>query len=122
MRVGDPKEEEHQDDLKHAGAGWRSRRYVSPHWLAAQAQAPFAPTASLRILSPENPWRPNSDGHRFYSALLAADLTNATIQTAIDIGAPLGLRYSVQDHLRWLFTWGPYIEIDGKRSAHWSQL
>jgi len=97
-------------------------RYISPHWLAAQALPPFPPTATLRIMSPDNPWRPDSDGHRLYSKLLAADLTNATVQTAIDIGTLLGLSYSVQDHLRWLFTWGPYIEIDGKRSAHWSEL
>lgn len=83
------------------------------HIQAYKAQASFAPTATLELISGTNPWRRNTLGHDFYVKVLG----NApkTVADALAIGAKAGLKArDVQGHLRWLYTWGgSYIRIAG---------
>jgi hypothetical protein len=84
------------------------------HYTAYRAQSAFAPTATLKLISGSNPWRPNTPGHTFYTAVLSK--APATVSAALELGAKVGFKASAsQAHLRWLYTWGgSYVQIDGK--------
>jgi hypothetical protein len=84
------------------------------HYSAYRAQPRFAVEATMRLISGTNPWRPNTPGHRFYTAVLAKN--PATVAAAIALGKDAGFKArEVQDHLRWVYTWGgSYVEIGGK--------
>jgi hypothetical protein len=84
------------------------------HYVAYRNQAPFALEASLKLISGTNPWRPNTPGTRFYTAVLAKN--PATVAAAIALGKDAGFKArEVQNHLRWLYTWGgSYVEVGGK--------
>lgn len=84
------------------------------HYLAYKAQAAFAGSDTLAIVAgTNNPWRPGTPGHAFYSAVLSQ--APATVADAIALGAKAGFKASaVQGHLRWLFTWGgAYLAVNG---------
>lgn len=97
--------------------GEQGSRKTGGHYNAYRATPVFAPTATLRLVSAVNPWRPMSPGHAFYTAVLANN--PATVSDAIALGAKAGLKArEVQNHLRWLYTWGgAYLEVDGKLFA-----
>jgi hypothetical protein len=84
------------------------------HYVAYRAQGAFALDASLKLISGSNPWRPNTPGFRFYTAVLAK--SPATVGAAVTLGKDAGFKpREVQNHLRWLYTWGgSYVEIGGK--------
>jgi hypothetical protein len=86
------------------------------HYVAYKAQPIFAPTATLELISGTNPWRHNTPGFDFYTMVLAQK--PATVQKAIELGAASKRKFTgpeVQNHLRWLYTWGgSYIRIGGK--------
>jgi hypothetical protein len=84
------------------------------HYNAYRACPPFAPTATLELISGSNPWRPATPGHSFYTQVLAQK--PATIGKALELGAKAGFKVGeVQGHLRWLYTWGgSYIKIGGQ--------
>jgi hypothetical protein len=94
--------------------GQQGTKIHGGHVDAYRACPPFAPTASLELISGSNPWRPTSPGHSFYTQVLAHK--PATIGKALELGAKAGFKVGeVQGHLRWLFTWGgSYIKVDGK--------
>lgn len=81
------------------------------HVKAWRNQPSFAVTAKLSLVSPVNPWRPGTPGHKFWPVLQEAK----TVQQAIDNAAKIGLTArQVQGHLRWLYTWGgAYLQVDG---------
>ena len=87
------------------------------HYLAYKAQSNFAPTAMLTFAPGfVNWWRPTCPGGKFFAAVLAPALGNGlTVQQAIDGGnATLGLKpQAVQQHLKWLYTWGNGLAVDG---------
>jgi hypothetical protein len=96
--------------------GAQGSRKPGGHYQAYKAQPAFAPTATLRLISGSNPWRPNCPGYDFYVQVLSQ--SPATVQAAIDMAAKAKTPQKaaeVQKHLRWLYTWGgSYLEVDGK--------
>ena len=97
------------------------------HHLAFVGCASFDPKATLKLVSPNNPWRPGTLGDQFYNAVLSK--APATVAAAIELGAkaktpsyPGGIpakgQNGVMAHLRWLYTWGgAYLEVGGKLYA-----
>jgi hypothetical protein len=99
--------------------GKRDLRDCSGHYQAYKAQPAFALDATIKLVSPTNPWRgppKRCPGWHFYKKLLSK--APATVGATIELGAKAGIKAAeVQKHLRWLYTWewgGPYIEIDGQ--------
>jgi hypothetical protein len=86
------------------------------HWDAFQAQAAFAASDKLKLVSNLNPWRAAA-AHRFYTLVLAK--APATVGEALASAAKQGIKATeAQRHLRWLFTWpaaqqGPYLSVNG---------
>lgn len=91
----------------------RGSQKVNDHVIAWRACKHFPLNAKLEILSPVNPWRDNSPGGAFYAKVLTA--RPATIADAIHLS---GMKPGpAQGHLRWLYTWGDYIAINGARHS-----
>jgi hypothetical protein len=64
--------------------------------------------------SDKNPWKENTGGYPCYALILAK--RPGTIGAALDLAAAAGWRRKqAYDHLRWLYTWGDYIAVHGKR-------
>jgi hypothetical protein len=89
------------------------RHQTTQHYLDFKAVS-FPETATLEYRSDKNPWRANIGGHPFYALILAK--CPATTGAALDLAEAAGWRRKqAYDHLRWLYTWGDYIAVDGKR-------
>jgi hypothetical protein len=100
---------------------------TSQHHDDWKAQPDLAPTATIRLLTTDNIWAikgragKNGRGYQFFVKVLAKG--PKTVQEAIDLGKKIGLTPGqVQEHLRWLYTWGPYMEIDGRLWQRQPQL
>jgi hypothetical protein len=64
----------------------------------------------------DNFWKSETHGHRFFAEVLAKKPT--TVQAAIDKAASLKEPFTasqVQGHVRWAYTMGGVLEIDGNR-------
>lgn len=87
------------------------------HYVAYKAQPKFDLESSIKLVSSVNPWRPGTPGHVFYSKVLAQN--PGSVAKAVALGETAGFKArEVQNHLRWLFTWGgSYVEIGGKLYA-----
>jgi hypothetical protein len=91
------------------------RHQTTQHYLDFKSVA-FPETATLKYRSDRNPWKENTGGHPFYALILKE--RPGTIGEALDLAEAAGWgRKQAYDHLRWLYTWGDYIAIDGKRWA-----
>jgi hypothetical protein len=89
-------------------------RTAKEHVDAWRAQPLFPREAAIRFLSDVNPWGANVPGREFYKTVLAK--RPATVGEMLDLAAVAGWRaVQAQGHLRWLYTRGDYVEIDGKR-------
>lgn len=85
------------------------------HVVAFRRCKPFDPRSSVRVISTHNPWRPNSRAWNLFEQVLRVK-TNTTIGGILEDAEAIGYyRADVMRHLRWLFTWGDFIEIDGMR-------
>jgi hypothetical protein len=73
----------------------------------------FSLEASLELISGSNPWRPGTPGSNFWSQVLSKN--PATVAAAVAMGKDAGFKArEVQNHLRWLYTWGgSYVRIGG---------
>jgi hypothetical protein len=88
------------------------RHQTTQHYLDFKAVS-LPETATLEYLSDRNPWNMNTGGHPFYALILEKRPT--TIGGALDLSVAAGWKKKqAYDHLRWLYTWGDYIAIDGK--------
>jgi hypothetical protein len=88
------------------------KHQTTQHYLDFKA-ASLPDTATLEYRSDRNPWSTNTGGHPFYALILAKRPT--TIGAALDLAAAAGWRRKqAYDHLRWLYTWGDYIAVDGE--------
>lgn len=76
---------------------------------------PFDTNATVRVLSTHNPWRPNAFGRNFFEAAIRGKGTTTVEQIYRDAEAIGYFRTDVARLLRWLYTWGDFVEIDGKR-------
>jgi hypothetical protein len=85
-----------------------------PHTAAWRAHKAFPLGATITMLTNTPRWRPGSRGADFYAKVLSQG--PATVGDAIVLGKKFG--YSpgrVQSFLRFLYTWGDQVEIDGQR-------
>src|SRR5262245_10635588 len=82
-----------------------------------QCKAGFAPTSTLALIAGTgNPWRVNSEGHDFYTLVLATGPKTGAAAYAMAEKA-MGIKPGrVRQHLAWLYTDnGAYMTVDGKR-------
>ena len=84
-------------------------------------QPPFAPSDTLTLMTDENPWGSNANtpGSRFFEVVMRQ--RPATVGDAIaisqqhDKGRAKEERIGgAQGHLRWLYTWGPFLMVNGQ--------
>ena len=76
---------------------------------------PFPLDAKVKIISTHNPWRLDGYGYRFYEQVLRGK-SSTTIGGILDDAHAIGFyKADVMRHLRWLYTWGDFLEINGER-------
>jgi hypothetical protein len=85
------------------------------HVIAFRRCKPFELNATVRIISTHNPWRPHSRAWNLFEYVLRMK-TTTTIRGILDDAEAIGYyRADTMRHLRWLYTWGDFIEINGQR-------
>jgi hypothetical protein len=85
------------------------------HATAFRRCKPFDLSASVRVISTHNPWRPNSRAYNLFEQVLRVK-TTTTIAGILEDAEAIGYyRADVMRHLRWLYTWGDFIENNGVR-------
>lgn len=85
------------------------------HVIAWKKQKNFDLSDSVRVISTHNPWRPNALGWNLFEQVLRVK-ASTTIGQIIEDAEAIGYdRFDTMRHLRWLYTWGDFIEINGKR-------
>lgn len=85
------------------------------HKIAWRRCKNFELSATVRVLSSHNPWRPNSLGYPLFEQVLRVKPIT-TIGEILDDAQKIGYyREHAMAHLRWLYTWGDFIEINGQR-------
>jgi hypothetical protein len=80
-----------------------------------KAQRDFDLGASIEFVADDNPWQLDTDGHRFGDVMLSvrpARVAGVIELSRIAFHPPL--KYPVQGHLRWWYTLGEFIKIDGR--------
>jgi hypothetical protein len=84
------------------------------HFRAWRLQKNFPLDASIEMLTNTPRWRPGGEGHDFW--MRAMSKGPKTVAEAIALGKAIGLSAGiVQQHLRWLYTWGDQVRIGGHR-------
>lgn len=87
-------------DIKHKIA-WRKCRYFEMH-------------EPVRLISSHNPWRPTGFAFNMWAVLKARPVT--TIGQILKDAEAIGYyRAAAMQHLKWLYTWGDFLEISGQR-------
>lgn len=75
----------------------------------------FSLEAPARVISSHNPWRRGSRAWSLFEHVLRKK-TTWTVGEIIAEAQAIGYNpYNAMSHLRWLYTWGDFIEIDGQR-------
>jgi hypothetical protein len=90
------------------------------HTQAWRAHKRFPNTATVNMLVNQPRWRPASRGADFWAKVLGpcTDFGSkpTTVQELVDAAAKVGLKaHRVHSMLRYLYTWGDQVEINGKR-------
>lgn len=86
------------------------------HKLAWKRQENFDLDATVRIISSHNPWRPNAYGYRFFEIVLRPKPITTVREILADAANLIGYQSTdVMSKLKWLYTWGDFIEVDGQR-------
>jgi hypothetical protein len=85
------------------------------HKIAFRNQGNFALTDTVHVISTHNPWRPKSRAWNLFEFVLRPKLVT-TVGEILDEANAIGYnRAEVMQHIRWLYTWGDFIEINGRR-------
>lgn len=75
----------------------------------------FNENDKVRLLSTHNPWRPNAHGNNLFEYVLRVK-PETTIGQILDDAEAIGYyRTDVMKFIRWLYTWGDFLEINGQR-------
>jgi|SRR5262245_5793612 len=90
------------------------------HFTAWRAQKSYPAHAIVDVLVSVPRWRPSGLGYDFWQKVLGPlsefGTTYTTVQACIDAGKAHGIAASmVQSHLKWFYTWGDQVEINGTR-------
>jgi hypothetical protein len=85
------------------------------HKIAFRRCRNFPLSATVHVISSHNPWRPKSRAWNLFEFVLRKKPIT-TIKEILDDAAAIGYYESdTMQHLRWLYTWGDFIEINGQR-------
>ena len=85
------------------------------HTIAFRRCKPFDPSYPVRVISTHNPWRPGALGFNLFEQVLRPKQVTTIAQILEDAEAIGYYRADAMRHLRWLYTWGDFIEINGVR-------
>lgn len=85
------------------------------HVDAFKRQKPFELSWTVRVLSTHNPWRPSSHGFNLFEQVLRVRTETTIAQILQDAEAVGYYRSDVMRFLRWLYTWGDFLEINGQQ-------
>jgi hypothetical protein len=84
------------------------------HFRAWRLQKNFPLDAQIEMLVNVPRWSPGGQGHDFWHRALSKLPKGGTVAQAIALGKAIGLTAGeVQQHLRWLYTWGDQVQIGG---------
>jgi hypothetical protein len=85
------------------------------HVDAWKRQPDFDLNAKVRVISTHNPFRPGARAWRLFEEVLRPK-PKTTIRQILDDAEAIGyFRNEVKSHLRWLYTWGDFMEVNGER-------
>lgn len=87
------------------------------HKKAWRACKNFPLNATVVLISAHNPFRPNAQGYNLFELVLRKNLMKpTTVQEIINDAQVIGYdETAVKSKLRWLYTWGDFLEINGQR-------
>lgn len=93
---------------------------IAPHAHVKHTKAwrkcePFDLDATARLISSHNPWRPGARAWNLFEQVLRPKPVSTVKQIVADAEAIGYRRKDVERHLRWLYTWGDFLEISGQR-------
>jgi hypothetical protein len=75
----------------------------------------FPLNASVVLISSHNPWRPGARAWDLFEYVLRKK-PMSTVQEILDDAKAIGYQETdVKSFLRWLYTWGDFIEVNGQR-------
>ena len=84
------------------------------HKIAWRKCKNFPMGATVHLISSHNPWRPGSFAWPLFDILRKKPMS--TVQEILDDAAEIGFYHeATMLNLKWLYTWGDFIEIDGQR-------
>jgi hypothetical protein len=85
------------------------------HKIAWRRCKNFPLTATVHVISSHNPWRPNSRAWNLFEHVLRVKPITTIGEIMADATAIGYYESDVMQHLRWLYTWGDFIEVNGQR-------
>jgi hypothetical protein len=85
------------------------------HKLAWRKCPNFPMDATVVLISSHNPWRPGARAWNLFEHVLRKKPTT-TVQEILNDAMAIGyFDTDVKSFLRWLYTWGDFIEVNGQR-------
>lgn len=85
------------------------------HKIAFRRCKDFDRSAIVHLISSHNPWRPNALGFNLFEQVLRVKPITTIGEILQDAQAIGYYETETMKHLRWLFTWGDFIEVNGQR-------
>jgi hypothetical protein len=85
------------------------------HKIAWRRQENFPLDAKVVLISSHNPWRPGARAWNLFEHVLRKRPISTVEQVLKDAGAIGYWETDVKSFLRWLYTWGDFIEVNGQR-------
>jgi hypothetical protein len=85
------------------------------HKIAFRQCKDFNRNATVHVISSHNPWRPNALGFNLFDKILRTKPVTTVDQVLKDAAAIGYDPVETMKHLRWLYTWGDFIEVNGQR-------
>jgi hypothetical protein len=85
------------------------------HTIAFRQCKAFPMDAKVEVISTHNPWRRNAISWNLFEKVLRQK-THWTVEEILSEAEKIGyFRSDAARHLRWLYTWGDFIEVNGQR-------
>ena len=83
------------------------------HKIAFRQCRDFGPEETVRLISTHNPWRGRA--YNLFEQVLRVTPVTTVGQILKDASAIGYYECDVMRHLRWLYTWGDFLEINGNQ-------
>jgi hypothetical protein len=85
------------------------------HKVAFRRCKDFSNNDTVVLISSHNPWRPKSTAWDLFEFVLRVKPISTVGEILADARAIGYYDSGTMQHLRWLYTWGDFIEINGQR-------